>query len=1102
MSSHVNAARLAALAHLGERLARASSADQVWSAVLDAAVPAVAEAGAWIWTAPEARVRFEGHTPGLTEPAAWQAALREAGAPSEAVRVEVTSASDVRQSLLVVPVKPKSPVEAASWPGWLVLGGSADGGGFDGADLELAVALGEMATGAAPALRRAASPEVRAEYGDSAGAVEALRRVSREITSTLDLDRVLSVVLDEALKVAAAEAGFVVLFSDDQGRLAVAQGVTDRVALATAIEGPEVDPALLRWLRAEDQFHLPDLSARASALLDAGSVLVTPVFYEQRLAGAILVQRAGGFRPGTAEFVSAVAEQAAIAIGSARRYEEQVARGEVMRQRAEQLALLLEISRTMRSERPLEEVLLDVAYAVQEGTGFDLVLISVLEGATLRRVAGAGIPLAELERLKEVRLRWDRVRRLCQDRFRLGQCYYVPAGFQGLREGLDIFVSGESRLEVSSEAWHEEDLFFAPLRGSGGEVLGILSVDRPRDGLAPTALTAEVVELFAAQVAQLLETAQLVSDLRRQVTTLELLNELSRSIATRLDLPLVLNTVVQAVTTLLGYDFSTVFLHDEREGRFVPLASSGYPLEALSEGAATGYVAEVVRSGMPLVVEDAAGDPRFAGVGLPIGASMAVPLVAEGRTVGVLTADREVGSARALGDDSPDNASFGRFSPVEVATLTALADQVAVAVENARLFEEVSRFNEELEARVAARTQELGEMLRVQQVEAAKHEAVLEGIADGVMVADGAGQVILFNAAAERILSEKREQVLGRQLEEILGRYGEEAREWLSQVAAWREDPKAYGPEGYVSQRLTVNPTSEVGRRFVSLHFSPVAAPAGKSPSAGATGGVVVVFRDITPEIEADQAKSDFVSTVSHELRTPMTSIVGYVDLLLQGAVGELSEPQLGFLRRVRSSAGRLMNLVDDLLDISRLEQGRVELLRRPVGVGAVIEQVVELLRPKIAEKGQVLETVVPSGLPRVYADSDRLAQVLTNLVSNAHKYTPAGGRVAVHAYVREKVMHVAVADTGIGIAPENQEKIFERFYRVDDPAVYETSGTGLGLAIALSLIQMHGGRIGLESELGVGSIFTFSLPLAEGEPMKDVGERPEVGGCELRAVD
>ena len=141
-----------------------------------------------------------------------------------------------------------------------------------------------------------------------------------------------------------------------------------------------------------------------------------------------------------------------------------------------------------------------------------------------------------------------------------------------------------------------------------------------------------------------------------------------------------------------------------------------------------------------------------------------------------------------------------------------------------------------------------------------------------------------------------------------------------------------------------------------------------------------------------------------------------------------------------------------------------------------------DLLHPKIVEKEQHLSMALPSGLPKVYGDHDRLVQIVTNMMGNAHKYTPVGGEIGVYVYVRNAVLYVAVSDTGIGIAPENQKKIFERFYRVEnDPAVYEVSGTGLGLAIS-SLIQMHGGTY-LWSALGKGSTFTFSVPLAEGEP-------------------
>ncbi len=1101
-------------------------------------------------------------------------------------------------------------------------------------------------------------------------ALEALQRITRDITATIDLDHILHGVLDEAIRFSAADAGLIALFSGADFELRVSRGYDNAAleAIGRLSSGTEPGSPLTRFLSRQETIYLPDVaqtSDMAMFLPEARTLLVEPVFYEEQLAAVILLQsrQPAAFSPTVLEFVTGLAAQTSIAVGNARRYMEQLERGELMHKRAEQMSLLLEVSRTMRSDRPLDETLLDIAYAVQEGTGFNIVLISVVEGLSVRRVAGAGIPLARLEQMKAVRHPWPRIRALLQERFRLGRCYYIPAEhYEELFGGdIDVFIPGPTEIERQPGMWHPKDTFIIPLYGSHGEVVGIMSVDDPLDGRAPTALTAEVIEIFAAQVALAIENNRLIEDLQRQLNTLRLFNELSRSITTKLDLPLVLNTVVQSVTNLLNYDYATIFLQDKTGQRFVPLATSGYALEMLA-GKSFGHdesaVGTVARTGMPLVIEDAETDP-YPRIGpLDIGSSIMVPLMVEGRSVGILAADRKV---------------KGDFTPTAVATLTALADQVAVAVENARLFEEVKRFNEELEMRVAERTRELAEaledlrlqrdrsgvlyhiaselvasldidrvlsqalmllqkavkasrsavilldpntgklfyraaightepippggrpapfgrnegvvgwvltqrtplivpnalqderclvmddrtvrsvlavpilggageslgvillqspvedvfgepelrlveaaavqlgnalnnaelyrlireqaerlgaMLREQQNEAAKNKAILEGIADGVMVGDANGRVILFNAAAEHVLSISREQALGRSQDEILGLYGSAAHEWLAQIARWRANPRSYSASDFLAHRM------EVGRRFVSMHLSPVISPSQEFL------GVVAVFRDITAEVEADRAKSDFVSTVSHELRTPMTSIVGYVDLILMGATGPLSDMQREFLKKVRTNSERLTKLVNDLLDISRIETGRVVLQMAPVAIEEIIRQVADLLQPKIAEKEQHLSLVLPPALPKVYGDRDRLAQIVTNIVGNAHKYTPVGGHISVYAYVRKAKLYVAVSDTGIGIAPENQKKIFERFYRVEnDPAVYEVSGTGLGLAISLSLIQMHGGDISLDSALGKGSTFTFCVPLAEGEPTEDVGELPPRIAGEVKAT-
>jgi CheY-like chemotaxis protein len=241
----------------------------------------------------------------------------------------------------------------------------------------------------------------------------------------------------------------------------------------------------------------------------------------------------------------------------------------------------------------------------------------------------------------------------------------------------------------------------------------------------------------------------------------------------------------------------------------------------------------------------------------------------------------------------------------------------------------------------------------------------------------------------------------------------------------------------------------------------------------------VSVFRDVTREVEADLTKSEFVSTVSHELRTPMTSIKGYADLMLMGAAGGMNEEQKRFLSIIKSNADRLTVLVNDLLDISRIEGGRIELDIEAMRLEVAVDQVVASLRARVEEKGLSLFVNVPPDLPPVLADRDRVIQILTNLVGNSSQYTRAGS-ITVTARRVDNLARIDVADTGIGIAPEDQAKVFDRFFRSDDAAVQEFSGTGLGLAIIKSLVEMHHGQIWLESEVGKGSTFSVTLPLAE----------------------
>ncbi|MBK8903935.1 MAG: hybrid sensor histidine kinase/response regulator [Anaerolineaceae bacterium] len=240
----------------------------------------------------------------------------------------------------------------------------------------------------------------------------------------------------------------------------------------------------------------------------------------------------------------------------------------------------------------------------------------------------------------------------------------------------------------------------------------------------------------------------------------------------------------------------------------------------------------------------------------------------------------------------------------------------------------------------------------------------------------------------------------------------------------------------------------------------------------------------------ANQAKSEFVSFVSHELKIPMTSIKGYADLLLSGNFGPINEAQTTFLETIRNNVNRMSRLVSDLTDVSRLESGQLHLETRPIQLAEVVDEVASSTRAQIEEKQQTLVLIVPDNLPDVWADRTRLAQILTNLVSNAYKYTPEHGRITICAEEMNSVnedaevqpmIHVSVADTGLGIKDEEQKAIFNKFFRGSDDEALRSPGTGLGLNITKNLVELHDGRIWFESKYREGTTFHFIIPVANG---------------------
>ena len=379
-----------------------------------------------------------------------------------------------------------------------------------------------------------------------------------------------------------------------------------------------------------------------------------------------------------------------------------------------------------------------------------------------------------------------------------------------------------------------------------------------------------------------------------------------------------------------------------------------------------------------------------------------------------------------------------------------------------------------LEENLVAMAHGLRAQLHAAREEKGKLEAVLSGMVEGVLVIDRAGTIRLANQRAERLFGlTPPERLVGQplinvsrdpDLQDLVRTMlrGEAEKSLVREIVFERGDRETL--------RVTATPIAEATERPVLF---------------------ILVFHDITELKKLEATRRDFVANVSHELRTPLTAIRGYAETLQGGAIGnpELASKFVGVIERHSERLGRL---IDDLLTLSDLELGRTELQRTAMPLVPAVDAAIDVVRTK-AVRGQVdLQRQVPADLPALYADPDRVEQVLVNLIDNAVKYTPAGGRVTVSATsapppsngaripASERWVQICVADTGIGVPAQDLPRLTERFYRVDKARSRELGGTGLGLAIVKHIVQAHQGALRIESDVGRGTRVHVWLPAAE----------------------
>jgi len=794
-----------------------------------------------------------------------------------------------------------------------------------------------------------------------------------------------------------------------------------------------------------------------------GARMLIPLIFSDRPIGLVQLEQvspdAGSITPQRVRLARALGSQVAIAIENARLSTETTIR-------FEELLTINSLSQAISSTLNLDDMLPIIRDQLPAVTGATEMYLALYNPSTQMISFPLAVSKGEESYIPSRQLGKDEVS-------------YIIRNRHSLSLGADYFSVDELRrsMGITNAEGDAKSYMGVPLI-SGDTVLGVLAIRDTERTRAFDINADRILGTVASQLAAAIQNARLFEQIQEARDNLELLvqertdeleaerdrldtlYQITSELTRTLDMEQLLDRALGMVSKAVGADDGVIMLVDPATDELFTRAwlnpntiymidDHEHPGHAASSLANWIIMAE--ESDPVVVVDDLHEEPYW---------DKDAPHAEQARSALAVILDNNdepVGVMVLLGRQP------GAFTENHLKLLVPAANQVAAAINSADLYQLIR----DQAARMAR-------LLRSEQESSQKNSAILESITDGVLLADADGVIILFNAAAERILQLPREEALGQPVSKLAGLYGSAVR-WSEMIAKWMRHTDAdwlTGEEAVTEDRI------QLGDRVVSASLAPVY-----------TGdnflGTVSVLRDITRDVEADRVKSEFIENVSHEFRTPLTPIKGYTDLLLMSAGGLLSDGQRGMIQTIKDNVERLTALVDDVLNIAQLDRSGMLALMQQANLGSIIVQAVEDISgtPDNIAKQLDISVNIADDLPIIRADREKLAQIMVNVIDNAYNYTLPGGRIRIEAYREPDGEHVmvTVTDSGVGIPDEFKERAWRRFERYDQHALeLDVAGTGLGLPLVKDLVALHRGEVWFESELNRGTTFFIRLPIEQ----------------------